>query len=216
MSTAETLGSPRKPGRPRSREADAAIIEATIALLADVGYQALSLERVAALAHVGKKTIYRRWSSKEALVCDAIRSLQSEMPLLDTGNLRDDLAAMHRNALATLAAAPVMRSLYLRLAGEMHANPSVFGVFLAELVVPRFEALNHLVRRAQERGEIRSDIGLSLIVDILIGPVLARWMFAGVLVPTMAESDMASSVAELVDLTLFAVGKRAESDEISA
>ena len=130
MSTAEPIGSPRKPGRPRSsEEADAAIIEATIALLAEVGYQALSLERVAALAQVGKKTIYRRWSSKEALVCDAIRSLQSEMPLVDTGTLRDDLIAMHRNALAAVATAPIMRPLYLRLASEMNANVSVFGVF---------------------------------------------------------------------------------------
>ena len=70
MSTAEPIGSPRKPGRPRSSEANAAIIEATIALLAEVGYQALSLERVAVLAQVGKKTIYRRWSSKEPLVCE--------------------------------------------------------------------------------------------------------------------------------------------------
>ena len=216
MSTAEPIGSPRKPGRPRSSEADAAIIEATIALLAEVGYQALSLERVAALAQVGKKTIYRRWSSKEALVCDAIRSLQSEMPLVDTGTLRDDLIAMHRNALAALATAPIMRPLYLRLASEMNATPSVFGVFLTDLVAPRFDALNHLVRRAQERGEIRSDIDLSLIVDILIGPMLARWMFVGVLVPTMAKADTASFVDELVDLTLFAVGKRSEPDEISA
>ncbi len=216
MSTAEPIGSPRKPGRPRSSEADAAIIEATIALLAEVGYQALSLERVAALAQVGKKTIYRRWSSKEALVCDAIRSLQSEMPLVDTGTLRDDLIAMHRNALAALATAPIMRPLYLRLASEMNANASVFGVFLTDLVAPRFDALIHLVRRAQERGEIRSDIDLSLIVDILIGPVLARWMFAGVLVPTMAKADTASFVDELVNLTLFAVGKRSEPDEISA
>lgn len=216
MSTAEPIGSPRKPGRPRSSEADAAIIEATIALLAEVGYQALSLERVAALAQVGKKTIYRRWSSKEALVCDAIRSLQSEMPLVDTGTLRDDLIAMHRNALAALATAPIMRPLYLRLASEMNANPSVFDVFLTDLVAPRFDALIHLVRRAQERGEIRSDIDLSLIVDILIGPMLARWMFAGVLVPTMAKADTASFVDELVNLTLFAVGKRSEPDEISA
>ena len=88
----------------------------------------------------------------------------------------------------------------------------MFGVFLAKLVAPRFEALNHLVRRAQERGEIRSDIDLSLIVDILIGPMLARWMFAGVLVPTVAKADTAYFVDELVDLTLFAVGKRTEPE----
>jgi AcrR family transcriptional regulator len=106
MSTAEPIRSPPMPGRPRSSEADRAIIGATVALLASDGYQAMSLERVAALAQVGKKTIYRRWASKEALVCDAIRSLQSEMPLVDTGNLRDDLVTMHHNALATLATAP--------------------------------------------------------------------------------------------------------------
>ena len=208
MSASEAIASPRKPGRPRSREADTAILDATVALLAEVGFQALSIERVAALAHVGKKTIYRRWSSKEALVCDAIRTLQSEMPFLDTGNLRDDLAAMHRNALAVLEGVPVMRPLYLRLASEIYANPAVFDTFLEELVMPRFEAVKQLIRRAQDRGEVRSDIDLDLIIDLLMGPVLSRWLFAGLLAPAMSEADTTRFIHQLVDLQLGVVGGR--------
>ncbi len=208
MSASEAVAAPRKPGRPRSREADTAILDATIVLLAEVGFQALSIERVAAVAHVGKKTIYRRWSSKEALVCDAIRTLQSEMPFLDTGNLRDDLAAMNRNALAVLETVPVMRPLYLRLASEIYANSAVFETFLEELVMPRVEDVKRLIRKAQDRGEVRSDIDLDLIIDLLIGPVLSRWLFVGLLAPAMSEASAAPFVHQLVELQLGVIGGR--------
>ena len=87
----ETAESPRRtPGRPRSEASHHAIIEATLELLIESGYGALTMDAVRTRAGVGKATIYRRWSSKEELVSDAIVVLHEEFDTPDTGSLRGD------------------------------------------------------------------------------------------------------------------------------
>jgi Bacterial regulatory proteins, tetR family len=80
-----------RPGRPRSEQAERAIIEATLDLLAEVGIAALSVEQVAARAGVGKATIYRRWPNKEALIIDAAASLKSPLPDVPGRSISEDL-----------------------------------------------------------------------------------------------------------------------------
>src|SRR5690349_24183101 len=88
--TGAGAGAPR--GRPRSAEADRAILTATVDLLAERGLAAMSIEEVAARAGVGNTTIYRRWPSKGLLALDAfVDSFREEQPLPDTGTLRGDL-----------------------------------------------------------------------------------------------------------------------------
>src|SRR5271163_5372205 len=69
----------RRPGRPRSEQAEQAIIEATLDLFAEQGFEGACVEAVAARAGVGKATIYRRWTSKEELLIAALGSLKSPM-----------------------------------------------------------------------------------------------------------------------------------------
>jgi Bacterial regulatory proteins, tetR family len=90
-----TAESPRRmPGRPRSEASHQAIIQATLDLLIEVGYGALTMESVRTRAGVGKATIYRRWSSKEELVSDTIVFLHEEFETPDTGSLRGDYEAL--------------------------------------------------------------------------------------------------------------------------
>src|SRR3954469_15882051 len=94
--TTERLAA-RPPGRPRSERADKAIIEATLALLVEEGgVGGVTIEAVAARAAVGKTTIYRRWSNKEALIIDALASLKEPEPELGGASARDDLVALAR------------------------------------------------------------------------------------------------------------------------
>src|SRR5690348_3843840 len=81
----------RGPGRPRSPQADHAILDATISLLSEGGYDALTMEKVAARAGVGKATVYRRWGSKVDLAVDALRASIAEVEVPSCGSLRDDL-----------------------------------------------------------------------------------------------------------------------------
>lgn len=88
-------------GRPRDETRDAAILEATIAVLSDVGYDRLTIDAVAAKAKASKATVYRRWQNKAGLVVDALATLKpkpvegQEAPCIfpDTGSLRGDLLA---------------------------------------------------------------------------------------------------------------------------
>src|SRR6266566_4619906 len=81
----------RKAGRPRSAQSHQAILEATLALFAEEGLQGLSIEAIAERARVGKTTIYRRWSSKEDVIKDALNLFRADNPIPDTGNIRNDL-----------------------------------------------------------------------------------------------------------------------------
>src|SRR5262245_37799618 len=84
--------------RPRGRgeEREQAIIDATVCLLAEIGYEAMTMDAVAARARASKATIYRRWPGKPQLVGDALRRCgpgpKAEIP--HTGSLRGDLIAM--------------------------------------------------------------------------------------------------------------------------
>ena len=84
----------RRPGRPRSEQAEQAIIEATLDLFAEQGFEGVCVEAVAARAGVGKATIYRRWPNKEELLLAAFGSLKSPFPEPKGVSVRDDLLAM--------------------------------------------------------------------------------------------------------------------------
>src|SRR5215472_3964049 len=93
MTTAVTTAV-RKAGRPRSEQADRAIIEAALDLFAESGPEGLCIERVAARAGVGKATIYRRWPGKEDLLLDALAALTVPLPAPKGVSVREDLAAL--------------------------------------------------------------------------------------------------------------------------
>ena len=103
MRTGIEPASTRGPGRPRSPEADRAILEATVALLSEMGYQRLTIEEVAVRAGVSKTTIYRRHPSKISLVAAAATDFQdASVPELDTGSFRGDLLAIAGQAAGML------------------------------------------------------------------------------------------------------------------
>src|SRR5262250_1503083 len=84
----------RRAGRPRSEQADRAIIRATLDLFAESGAEGLCIEQVAARAGVGKATIYRRWPGKEDLLLDALGALRAPLPEPKGESVRDDLTAL--------------------------------------------------------------------------------------------------------------------------
>ncbi|HET7638015.1 MAG TPA: helix-turn-helix domain-containing protein, partial [Ktedonobacteraceae bacterium] len=108
MSEPEPEQTMRKAGRPRSAQSHRAILEATLALFAEVGLQGLSIEAIAERAGVGKTTIYRRWSSKEDMIKDALDLFRSGNPIPDTGNIRNDLLYIAKEARELFNRNPLM------------------------------------------------------------------------------------------------------------
>jgi len=161
-------------GRPRSEAAERAIIEGVLALLEDgVPLAELSIERIARTAGVGKATIYRRWSGKEELFVDVVRAAEPAEPGLPGTCLRDDLVVMlewmRRRGLANRSSA-VLHNVY----AQMKSSPRIWAAYEGSVIEPRRSALAEVLRQAQERGEIRADVDVRLVNDLLTGPMLLR------------------------------------------
>ena len=175
----DTAESPRRtPGRPRSEASHQAIIRATLEGLVEVGYGALTMEAVRTRAGVGKATIYRRWSSKEELVRDAIVFMHDDFEAPDTGSLRGDyegMAALVRAAAHRAGAATFMP----RLLGDAANDPQLHAIFYDNLVEPRRAQMRAVLQRAVARGEIRDDVDIELIIDLFAGPVVYRLLITG-------------------------------------
>ena len=195
----------RKPGRPRSAQAHKAILNSTLELLAEEGFQGLSIEEVAARAGVGKTTIYRRWSSKEELVIDAIHAVQVNLSMVDTGNFRDDLLTLFKTAYQSMMARPLLEQLVVKIIGEYQTNPEIFQVFITQLLVPRFQQFRHMVEQAQARNEIRRDIDWTLVIELVAGSLYFHWIITRFLVPSSSFTPD-EWVEQMIDMVMHGIG----------
>jgi AcrR family transcriptional regulator len=169
-STAEQR--PARPlGRPRSARAHRAILDAAIDLFVDQGYEAMSIEGVAARAGVGKTTIYRRWPSKEDLVIDAIDELILEVDVPDTGSLRADLVGLLVQLQSTLTSSRA-GDVFPRMAAEVAAASPLGRAYLERVVAPRFGLLRSVMSRGVDRGELPDGVDLEVARAMLLGPLI--------------------------------------------
>jgi AcrR family transcriptional regulator len=165
--------STRRPGRPRSEEADRAIIEAALSLFAESGPEGLCIERVAARAGVGKATIYRRWPGKEDLLLDAMAALKLPLPEPKGTSVREDLVAILDAMLLEFADRRRARQLAL-LQGEGAKYPRLMSRYLETVVEPRREVIRSALRRGVATGELREDTDVEVATLMLGGTVVAR------------------------------------------
>src|SRR6266496_6628665 len=147
-------GTPRRPGRPRSEQAEQAIIEATLDLFAEQGFDGVCVEAVAARAGVGKATIYRRWPNKEELLLAALGSMKSPYPEPKGVSVRDDLVAMLSVMCADMAD-PRKARRYALLLGEGEKYPRLMARYKETVVGPRHEAIREVIRHGIAAGELR-------------------------------------------------------------
>ncbi len=184
-------------GRPRSEQAHRAILNATLEMLVEVGFSALTVEGVAQRAGVGKATIYRRWTSKLPLVIEAY-GLLPQLEEVDTGNVVTDLEEMLRNYLRLLTSTP-LRAVIPSIAGERAHNPELSELF-DPIVRARRRPLIAVFRRAVARGELSADLDLELAADLVVGPITTRLFFGSKISPKM--------VKPMVQMTLWGISRQ--------
>jgi AcrR family transcriptional regulator len=156
-------------GRPRSEEADRAILDAATGLLAERGLAGMSIEEVAARAGVGKATIYRRWRSRGALALDAfVREFQGLQPVPDTGTLRGDLLAALRAWVRAVTRTPMGRVL-LGLIAEAQHDPALAEAWRRQVMEPLRAQRIVMIKRAVARGEIPASTDPDVVLDLLYG-----------------------------------------------
>jgi len=164
----------RKPGRPRSKRSEEAIIRATTALLADERYASITVSKVAARARASKSTIYRRWPTKEHLVIEAFNRWPALTPH-DRGDLLADLLNLYRQFLRILHKPP-SNAIMPTLVAERAHNPALAAVF-DPLMQRRRDPVRVVLRRAIERGELPRDSNIELAVDAIMGVTVLRMYF---------------------------------------
>ena len=156
-------------GRPRSQEADRAILAATVGLLAERGLAAMSIEEVAVRAGVSKATIYRRWPSKGLLALDAfVASFSAQQPLPDTGTLRGDLEAA-LGAWVRSVTRTAMGPMLTGLIAEAQHDPELRGAWRDRVLEPLRRHRRIMLDRAIARGEIAASVDREVVLDLIFG-----------------------------------------------
>jgi AcrR family transcriptional regulator len=149
----------RRPGRPRSDQAEAAILDAVFSLFADgATYDSLSMEMIAAAAKVGKTTIYRRWPNKEALVIDAFRRRvhpEKEIPVPGV-SVREDLIFLLERMRGHLQDPSIGPAHNVLTQGAGKSN--LYQRYKEVVIEPRRDAYRQVLRRGVEAGELRADL----------------------------------------------------------
>lgn len=161
-------------GRPRSEAVERSIIEGVMKLLEEgVPLAEVSIERVARTAGVGKATIYRRWSGKEELFVDVMRAAEPPDPPLPGTSMRDDLVVLletlRQRGLRNRSSA-LLHSVH----AQMKSSPKLWAAYHATVIEPRRRTTFDVLRRGRENGELRSDVDLELVGDLVVGPMLVR------------------------------------------
>ncbi len=164
----------RRPGRPRERRADQAIITATLQIFADEGYHALSMEAVAARAGVGKATIYRRWPGKKELVIDALATLNDDL-LVARSHLperSDDRIRVILRHLATRDTDSLIGRITPRMLVYSVSQPDLYAEYFQRVIVPRRRWLHEILRDGVARGELRPDLDVEVAALAMVGPMM--------------------------------------------
>lgn len=158
-----------KRGRPRDPAVHKAILAAAREVLLSRGYPNLTIEAVAARAGVGKASIYRRWSSKAALVVEAVFARTRHRQLPDTGAIASDLRIAVGWGVEEFAA-PEFRAAAPGLMAEARQDEGVCRL-VRDGEYGRFR---RLIERGIERGELRSDLDVNVVMDVLVGTLFFR------------------------------------------
>jgi len=174
MTAAPSSATPttRPPGRPRSPRADQVIQDAALELFVEQGFEAMSMEGVAARAGVGKTTIYRRWDSKEDLVMDAILRCVIDIEAPDLGSVREDLVQLM--TVFQQAVRTPLGHVFPRMVAEVSDGSPIGHLYSKRVIEPRTQMLRSIFRRGVERGELPAEADLDMGIDLIMGPVMLR------------------------------------------
>ena len=162
-------------GRKRDHTRDPEILDATLDVLTEAGYDGMTIDMVAARAKAGKATLYRRWASKSELVLDAVACMKNSNVDLtsppDTGTLRGDLVAMIKPP--TIQESERKLKVMAGIVSMIARDPELAAAARAALVEPRAAANRIIFQRAIDRGEIPADSDLELLCTL--GPSLVSY-----------------------------------------
>ncbi|MGO9262654.1 MAG: TetR/AcrR family transcriptional regulator [Bryobacteraceae bacterium] len=162
-------------GRPRDEAARRRILKAALDLMDETAFDRVTAEAIAERAGASKATVYRWWPNKAAVVIEAFReTIAPELPLRDTGSLREDLTTQVRNFARVLSGrgGRMLRSFVV----AARSDPDVAAAFRSIWSDPRRAEAKEMLRQKQASGQLRKDADLDLVLDSLYGPLYYRFL----------------------------------------
>ncbi len=165
----------RRAGRPRSAAVNGAILDAALALLSTEGYARMSIDGVAAAAHVSKAAIYLRYSGKADLATAALAHLREAGRPAPVGELRPDLLSELRQMRINTERVLAMSLVGTCLSEERH-TPELLELFRERTMQPRRAILRELMTEGQARREIAPDADIASAVDLFMGAYHAHYL----------------------------------------
>ena len=156
----------------RSRRAESAILQTTVALLGEVGFSGLTIDGIAARAGVGKATIYRHWSSKAEVAVEAFKAFIPPLDDPDTGSFADDVRAVLLQIIDGLTNSP-LAGILPSLVEAAERDAELERLF-KEFGRGRRAVLRAVFDRAAARGELRDGLEPDVAIDALVGPIFTR------------------------------------------
>jgi AcrR family transcriptional regulator len=170
----DALASRTQEPRRRGLTSHRAIVEAAASLVARHGYNAVTIEAIAAKAGVGKQTIYRWWPGKAALYAEVYGQLAAPEALrADTGTLAGDLERLLLSLFRIYDATPT-KEILAGLVAEAQGDPAALAALRDRLAGPRRDLLLDAVTKGHRRGELRPGIDPEAVVDVLSGAIWFR------------------------------------------
>jgi AcrR family transcriptional regulator len=174
-------GSPSRGGRPRDPQVDAAIVDAVLAVLADVPYSKMRMDDVAQRAGVAKTTLYRRYPSKVVLVRAALEQYLTRFTFLDSSDVEAVLSDITRQQVDEFATGAPGAALS-NVCAEANHNPELAAVVRQAFRAKRKE-LARVLRRGIADGQLRADLDIELMLDLLLAVFPYRLLVSGEPVP---------------------------------
>lgn len=158
----------RGPGRPPDLEKRQAIIEATLAVLAEVGFASLTIDAVAQRASSNRVLIYRVWDSKTALVRDALFGSADDLVVPDTGSVREDLRRFVDQLVHTMRR-PAHLMGVPGLTVELLSDPDLARDTYLRYIKPSELGFEQILDRGRHRGEVGGTADPRVITNLVSG-----------------------------------------------
>jgi AcrR family transcriptional regulator len=190
LSTSVPIVEGRFAGRPRDPGVEEAVVAVTLRLLAERGYDGMSIDAIAKAAGVGKPTIYRRWKDKADIATTALAHLQMREPRVGTGPTRQRLIA-HLRAFRTSLLRPNGMSMLGTILAEEHRTPELLRLFRERIVSTRRRLLRELLEDGTSTGEISADADLDAAINAMVGSFYARYLANQPIPPDWADRIVA-------------------------
>lgn len=187
----------KKLGRPRSEETKKAILTTSYEMLLEMGFKAVTVDGIANRAGVSKATIYKWWPNKAAVVLEGyFAATESMLQAPDTGIIEEDLF-LQLNNLAVFITSDKGKVIS-ELIAEGQFDENVSKEYRAKYFNPRRLISKEIINRGIARGELRKDLDIELVIDLLFAPLFYRLLITGETLDSGYVKDLIASVLSVV------------------